>query len=69
MDSEIVSILRRRYTRLPPLVVSRSIERAKDETELFDILDTVPSKFPIRWDVSERRWVTTVILAEPKCPE
>ena len=57
MDSGIVFTLKNRYAHLYPTLVSRSIERAQNETELFDILDTVPLSLPVRWDHHSRRWV------------
>jgi hypothetical protein len=55
----IVKSLKERYNKLHPLIFHRSIERAKNDVELFDILDCVPSLFPIVWCETERKWITT----------
>jgi len=57
MDSEIVCVFKKRYTHLNPLLFSRSVERAKDAVELFDILDTIPTASPLAWNATERRWM------------
>lgn len=49
--------LRQRYGSLHPLLFSRSVEKAKTVSELFDILDTVPD-LPVTWDETKRRWVS-----------
>jgi len=65
MDSDIVLALKKRYSHLPPLLFSRSAERARNETELFDILDTVPDAFPLAWDDREGRWVRGCLFSVP----
>jgi hypothetical protein len=49
--------LKERYKHIHPLMFHRSVERAENDVELFDILDSIPQKYPIVWDESERRWV------------
>ena len=66
MNSDIVSVLKRRYANLPPLLLSRSIERARNETELFDILDGVPDELPLVWSIEERRWKTCELVILPR---
>ena len=39
-----------------PLLFQRSLEYAKNENELFDILDSLPD-YPITWDNEKRKWV------------
>ena len=63
--SDIVSALKNRYAGLSPLLLSRSIERARTEVELFDILDTVPGEFPLAWSINQRRWLTCELLSLP----
>lgn len=65
MDQAIVLSLKNRYSHLHPLVLSRSIERAIDESELFDILDTYPHTSPVSWDSNKRRWVKTKLVRVP----
>ena len=59
MKINIVESLRKRYNDVHPLMFHRSLERAKDETELFDILDTIPSKYPLIWSEKDHRWKST----------
>lgn len=55
-----------RYSHLHPLILYRSIERANDLMELFDILENIPN-FPIVWDENKRLWVKeTDITAQKK---
>ena len=64
-SSDIVSALKKRYANLPPLLLSRSIERAKNEVELFDILETVPVGLPLLWCNTRRRWVLCKLIPHP----
>jgi len=52
---EIIGKLRERYSWIHPVLFQRMVERAKNEVELFDILDTVPSSLPVVWDIEKRR--------------
>lgn len=65
MDSEIVCKLKSRYDHLSPLMLQRSVERAVNEVELFDILDTIPDAYPLVWNNDKRRWVLTGLFASP----
>lgn len=53
--SELHDKLRERYA-LHPLLFRRSVERAKTDGDLFDILDTIPKKYPLVW-CDQGRWV------------
>jgi hypothetical protein len=59
ISKSIVKSLKERYYTLHPLIFHRSVERAKNDVELFDILDCVPRLFPIVWCDTERKWVTS----------
>lgn len=59
LSDSIVHKLRERYKKVHPLIFQRSLDRAKDDSDLFDILDTIPSEYPIVWNNQERRWVTS----------
>ena len=59
LKKEIVDGLRLRYADVHPLMFHRSCERAKDETELFDILETMPKDFPMVWRDEIRGWQRT----------
>jgi len=63
VKEEVVSKLKERYSHLPELVFHRSVERARTEVELFDILDSIPD-YPIAWDSKQRRWIKVSLLKE-----
>lgn len=58
LDPTIIEKLRERYPDLHPLLFHRSVERAKSNGDLFDILDTIPKKYPLIWCETTYRWVT-----------
>jgi len=58
LDQNIVKKLKEKYSYLHPLLFHRSVERAKSNGDLFDILDTVPKKYPLAWSDRENRWIT-----------
>ena len=62
MDQVVVAKLIERYNYLHPLVIHRSLERAKTLGELFDLLDGFPKSMPVVWDNTERNWTTTDLL-------
>jgi len=64
--NDVVLAIKKRYSTLHPLLVSRSIERAKDEYELFDILDSVPDELPLVWCQERRRWVVCDLISLPE---
>lgn len=53
--------LRERYKDKHPLLFQRSVEFAKTNGELFDIMESVP-ELPVVWDAEFRRWVTTDLV-------
>lgn len=59
LNKDVVESLKKRYAHLHPLVFQRSLERARSDGELFDMLDSFPEKRPVAWDYEERRWVHT----------
>lgn len=62
---ETIKKLEEKY-KIHPLIFQRSIEKAKDEFELFDILDTIPESFPLMWENEKRIWVTVSDFLEEK---
>lgn len=64
IDQPIVQKLRERYSDVPPLVFHRSLSYAKNASELFDILETMPKVFPLVWDSGRRIWVTVPDLCK-----
>jgi hypothetical protein len=53
--------LRERYKDKHPLLFQRSVEHAKTNGELFDIMESMP-ELPVVWDHDSRRWVTTDLV-------
>jgi len=59
ITEEMVNALKTKYASVHPLMFHRSKERSKTAGELFDILDTIPTEFPIIWSEENKKWVTT----------
>lgn len=59
IDPLVVDKLKAHFKNVPPLIFHRSVERAKSEGDLFDILDTIPSEYPVIWSDELRRWIVT----------
>lgn len=57
LDPIIIQKLREKYPDLHPLLFHRSVERAKSNGHLFDILSTIPDNFPLVWNEELSRWV------------
>lgn len=61
---EVQEALRKRYSHLHPLLFQRSLEKARSDGELFDILESIPEAHPIIWDEESRRWIHTPDLLQ-----
>jgi len=61
---EVQEALRNRYPNVHPLVWHRSVEYAKTNGELFDIMESMPLEMPIVWDNEQRTWVLGKLLQE-----
>jgi hypothetical protein len=61
-----LSALKRRYSQVHPLMFQRSVERAKNLADLFEILEGIPVRFPVVWDDSKRMWVKETDLSSKK---
>jgi hypothetical protein len=67
VDEQQIDNFKKRYSHLHPLIFHRSVERANNLIELFEILEGVPSKPPIIWDETSRSWIKqTDIIAQKK---
>jgi len=55
-DPKVLAKLKEKYSHLHPLLFFRSMERAKTNGDLFDILDTVAS-LPVVWCDRTSRWI------------
>lgn len=51
--------LKERYSHLHPLIFLRSLDKARTNGELFDILESVPKELPVLWDEDLRAWRVT----------
>lgn len=63
---DIQKAMQQRYSHIHPMLFQRSLEYAKTNGELFDILETIPSQYPIVWDEENRKWVVTEDLLQSK---
>jgi hypothetical protein len=61
---EIQQALKERYSGLHPLLFHRCFEKAKSHSELFDMLDSIPTECPIIWDEKTRAWILTDLLQQ-----
>jgi hypothetical protein len=62
--NEVQKALKNRYAHLHPVLFQRSLEKAKTDTELFDILDKI-TEYPVVWDEDCRAWIKTDLLHVP----
>lgn len=63
---DVQKALRERYPDVHPLVWHRSVEYAKTNGELFDIMETMPKELPVVWDDEQRAWVSGNLLQEER---
>jgi hypothetical protein len=66
LDQKIVEKLKERYKDIHPLVFHRSLEHAKTEVELFDILESIPKSYPIVWSEEDFCWIKTDLIVKAK---
>ena len=66
IDELVLNNFRKRYSCLHPLIFHRSVEKARDAANLFDILEGVPNKYTVVWDENTKSWrhEADVILGE-----
>lgn len=55
-EEDFINSLKSRYIDLNPLIFQRSIEKAKNKVELFEILEDIPEP-PFSWNKKKRKWV------------
>jgi len=60
--NDVQKALQERYEHIHPLLFLRSLERAKTNGELFDLLHGMPDEYPIMWDEESRAWHVTDLL-------
>jgi hypothetical protein len=68
MDT-VKAALKKQFEHVHPLIFLRSYEKAKSPGELFDLLDGLPTDYPIIWDESERKWKHTEDLLQSNAQE
>lgn len=61
---DIEQALRNRYPNLHPLLFSRCLEKATSDVHLFDLLETMPTEYPIVWDDVVKSWCHTEDLLQ-----
>jgi len=57
LEDSCVDAFRKRYQHLNALVFYRSLEKARDQMDLFEILESVPDSLPFSWDENEHAWI------------
>lgn len=55
IDDQVVLSLKK-YKVVHPLMFMYSLERTKDKSSLFDVLDSFQNNYPVCWD---NEWVST----------
>ena len=66
MADDLIKALKEKFKNIHPLIFHRSLERAKTNGELFDILDTFHNEYPAVWSEDLKRWVITKDLFQAK---
>ena len=56
MNKGFLDSLRERYPEIHPLIFQRSVEHAESEVALFNLLESMPKKYPVSWDENEKCW-------------
>ena len=59
IDEKTLEVFSQRYSHIHLLLFWRSVEKAKTPGELFDILEGMPSDFPLIWDEDRHCWKIT----------
>jgi hypothetical protein len=61
---QITDKLKERYEQLHPLLFHRSWEKAKSDGHLFDLLEGMPTEYPIIWCEQDHCWKHTKDLIQ-----
>lgn len=64
IDDDVLKSFKERYNHIHPLIFHRSVERADSLGHLFDVLETIPAKFPLIWDEEKRCWSWTTDISQ-----
>lgn len=57
LSEKELSNFKSKYSGVHPLVFHRSLEKAVSALDLFEILESMPSKAPFSWNDDTRSWV------------
>jgi hypothetical protein len=61
---DVQKAMRQRFSHIHPLMFARSIEKTKSNGELFDVVSTVPTEYPVIWDEEAHCWKHTTDLLQ-----
>ncbi len=64
-DDDLLFELHSKYADLHPLLLQRSIEKANNSLELFEILESIPNP-PFSWDENSRSWAKNMDILSKK---
>lgn len=64
--NKVEQALRERFSHVHPLIFARSLEYAKSNGDLFDILQDFPKEYPVTWNYEKHRWKHTKDLLQSK---
>jgi len=56
IDEKVIGALRLKHLSVHPIIFQRSVEHATSAGDLFDILEDIPSEYPIYWNDVLRVW-------------
>jgi len=64
ITEKILNGFRVKYSHIHPIIIQRTVDKAKSLGEMFDILEDFPAKYPVVWSSSKRRWIETDDLTQ-----
>lgn len=59
LDEDSIQSFKEKYNFLHPLLFHRSLEKAESSNGLFEILESIPKSYPLFWDDSKKKWVSS----------
>jgi hypothetical protein len=61
--NDVQKALQQRYAHLHPLLFRRSLEKARTDVELFDLLDSIKT-YPLTWDEESHSWENATLIPQ-----
>ena len=55
LDDKIVDGFKKYYNKVHPIVFNRSLDKAENPVQLFEILEDIP-KVPFTWNENKKKW-------------